>query len=147
MKCPACGNGNQENTQFCRGCGTNLNSGEVTVRPRLPVVGSSAQVPGLILFQAVLTDFTGALVEDGDYTVTFAFCSSATGGTSLWSETQVVTTADGPFTTQLGSANPITPSTVAIDDVWLGLTVGSDEEMTRRQWMVSTISAHVASNF
>ena len=105
---------------------------------------SSAQVPGLIPFQAVLTDSTGALVDDGDYTVTFAFYSSATGGTSLWSETQVVTTADGPFTTQLGSANPITPSTVAIDDVWLGLTVGSDAEMTPRQRMVSTVSAHIA---
>ena len=29
---------------------------------------SSAQVPGLIPFQAVLTDSTGALVEDGDHT-------------------------------------------------------------------------------
>ena len=48
---------------------------------------SSAQVPGLIPFQAVLTDATGALVNDGDYTVTFAFYSSATGGIPLWSET------------------------------------------------------------
>ena len=48
---------------------------------------SSAQVPGLIPFQAVLTDSTGALVDDGNYTVTFAFYSAAAGGTSLWSET------------------------------------------------------------
>ena len=105
---------------------------------------SSAQVPGLIPFQAVLTDSTGALVDDGDYTVTFAFYSSATGGSSLWSETQVVTTADGLFSTHLGGINPITPSTVATDELWLGLTVGSDTYMTRRQWMVSTVSAHVA---
>ena len=60
---------------------------------------SSAQVPDLIPFQAVLTDSTGALVEDGNYNVTFAFYSSATGGSSLWSETQVVATADGLFST------------------------------------------------
>ena len=105
---------------------------------------SSAQVPGLIPFQAVLTDSTGALVNDGDYTVTFAFYSSATGGTPLWSGTQEVATTDGLFSTQLGGINPITPSTVATDELWLGLTVGSDTYMTRRQWMVSTVSAHVA---
>ena len=76
---------------------------------------SSAQVPGLIPFQAVLTDSTGALVDDGDYTVIFAFYSSATGGSSLWSETQVVTTADGLFSTQLGGINPITPSTEEVE--------------------------------
>ena len=42
---------------------------------------SSAQVPGLIPFQAVLTDSTGARVDNGDYTVTFAFYSAAAGGT------------------------------------------------------------------
>ena len=60
---------------------------------------SSAQVPGLIPFQAVLTDSTGARVDDGNYTVTFAFYSAATGGTPLWSETQEVATADGLFST------------------------------------------------
>ena len=44
---------------------------------------SSAQVPGLIPFQAVLTDSTGALVDDGDYTVTSAFYSATAGGTPL----------------------------------------------------------------
>ena len=105
---------------------------------------SSAQVPGLIPFQAVLTDSTGARVEDGNYTVTFAFYSSATGGTPLWSETQAVTTTDGLFSTQLGGINPITPSTVATDELWLGLTVGSDAEMTPRQRVGSAIYAMVA---
>ena len=102
---------------------------------------SSAQVPGLIPFQAVLTDSTGVLVGDGNYTVTFAFYPSATGGTALWSETQAVATTDGLFSTQLGGINPITPSTVATDELWLGLTVGSDAEMTsverQRQWDTS----------
>jgi hypothetical protein len=80
----------------------------------------------------------------GTITVTFAFYSAAAGGTSLWSETQVFTIADGLFNTHLGNTNPIAPSTVATDELWLGLTVGSDTYMTRRQWMVSTVSAHVA---
>jgi hypothetical protein len=105
---------------------------------------SSAQVPGLIPFQAVLTGSTGARVDDGNYTVTFAFYSSAIGGTPLWSETQEVATAAGLFSTQLGGINPITPSTVATDELWLGLTVGSDAEMTPRQRVGSAIYAMVA---
>ena len=90
---------------------------------------SSAQVPGLIAFQAVLTDATGTLVDDGDYTVTFAFYSAGAGGL---------------FNTHLSNTNPSASSTSAIDEIWLGLTVGSDTYMTSRQWMVSTVSAHVA---
>ena len=105
---------------------------------------SSAQVPGVVPFQGVLSDSTGGLAADGDYTVTFAFYSAATGGTPLWSEPQVVTTTDGLFSTQMGGTNPITPSTVATDELWLGLKVGSDTYMTRRQCIVSTVSAHIA---
>ena len=105
---------------------------------------SSAQVPGVVPFQGVLSDSTGGLAADGDYTVTFAFYSAAAGGAPLWSETQVVTTTDGVFSAQLGATNPITPSTVATDELWLGLTVGSDAEMTPRQRVGSAIYALVA---
>jgi hypothetical protein len=95
----------------------------------------------------VLTDSTGALVDDGDYTVTSAFYSATAGGTPLWSEPQAVTTAAGLFSTQLGGINRITPSTVATDELWLGLTVGSDAEMTPRQRVGSAIYAMVAGEF
>ena len=44
---------------------------------------SSAQVPGVVPFQGVLSDSTGDLAADGDYTVTFAFYSAAAGGAPL----------------------------------------------------------------
>tara|TARA_Y100000588_G_scaffold119061_1_gene130354 strand:+ start:2548 stop:4596 length:2049 start_codon:yes stop_codon:yes gene_type:complete len=105
---------------------------------------SSAQVPGLIPFQGVLTDSSGNLVEDDNYTVAFAFYSVGTGGISLWSETQVVSTTSGIFSAQLGSINSITPSTVASDELWLGITVESDPEMTPRQRVGSAVYALVA---
>ena len=52
---------------------------------------SSAQVPGVVPFQGVLSDSTGGLAADGDYTVTFA-CYSAP--------------SDGLFSTQLGVSTP-----------------------------------------
>jgi len=39
MKCTACGNDNEENAQFCGGCGASLSSGRVAARPVLPTVG------------------------------------------------------------------------------------------------------------
>ena len=45
---------------------------------------SSAQGPGVVPFQGVLSDSTGGLAADGDYTVTFAFYPAATGGAPLW---------------------------------------------------------------
>jgi len=89
----------------------------------------------------VLTDSTGALVDDGNYT--FAFYSASSGGTPLWSETRVVTTADRLFSTHLGNTNPIAPSTVATNELWIGLTVGSDAEVTPRQRVGSAIYAMV----
>ena len=105
---------------------------------------SASQVPGVVRFQGVLSDSGGALAADGDYNVSFAFYSAATGGTPLWSETQVVATTDGLFSANVGGINPITPSTVATDELWLGLTVGSDAEMAPRQRVGSAIYALVA---
>ena len=72
---------------------------------------SSPQVPDLIPFQAVLTDSIGVLVDDGNYPVTFAFYSSATGGTPRWSEIQVVTTAAGTRASSEPSPSVITKLT------------------------------------
>ena len=87
---------------------------------------SSAKVPGLIPFQAVLTDSVGSLVEEADYTVTFVFCSSATGDTSLWLKTKLVMITDVLLSTHLAVSNPITSSAIPIDELLLDLTVGCD---------------------
>ena len=45
---------------------------------------SSAQVPGQVPFQGVLTYSNGSLVGNGNYPVTFALYATSTGTSPLW---------------------------------------------------------------
>jgi len=96
-----------------------------------------AAVPKLINFQGILKDALGNPVADGSYSVGFKIYDAASGGNILWAETLSVTTTGGLFNVLLGSSNPVPDS--AFDDTsrWLGITVGSDPEMTPRQRLVS----------
>jgi len=63
----------------------------------------------------------------------------ALGGTALWTETQTVTVTDGEFSTNLGDTDPIN---LPFDTTYyLGITVGSDSEMTPRQPLTSVAYA------
>ena len=104
----------------------------------------NAAVPSQVPFQAVLTEPGGAPVADGSYAVVFSFYPAATGGSPSWTETQTVQTSAGVFSTHLGATNPITPADVAFEELWLGIKVDSDQEMTPRQRVGSAIYALVA---
>jgi len=91
-----------------------------------------AAAPGLMNYQGILTDAGGAVVVDGDYSVTFAIYADSSGGTPLWSETRTVPVADGLFNELLGSVNTLTPALFAATPRWMGITVGGDPEMTPR---------------
>ncbi len=87
-------------------------------------------IPQTINFQGVLKDASGNIVSNGDYNITFKIYNAESGGTALWTETKLVNVVNGVFSTQLGSITPITlPFDVAY---WLGVTVGSNPEMTPR---------------
>lgn len=87
-------------------------------------------IPQTINFQGVLKDASGNIVPNGDYNLTFKIYNAESGGTALWTETKLVNIVNGIFSTQLGSITPITlPFDVAY---WLGVTVGSNPEMTPR---------------
>lgn len=90
----------------------------------------SQSIPETISFQGVLKDASGNVVSNGDYNLTFRIYNSETGGTALWAETKLVNVVDGIFSTQLGSVTPINlPFDAAY---WVGVSVGSDPEMTPR---------------
>lgn len=87
-------------------------------------------IPQTINFQGVLKDASGNIVSNGDYNITFKIYDAESGGTALWTETKLVNIVNGIFSTQLGS---ITPITLPFDAAyWLGVTVGSNPEMTPR---------------
>ena len=107
----------------------------------LPVLTASsafAVVPSTMSYQGVLMDNTGALVPDGNYSLTFKLYNVASGGSAIWTETQgTVAVSRGGFSVILGSAASL--SGLAFDvPYWLGITVGAGTELTPRVALASS---------
>ncbi|MFH1404817.1 MAG: hypothetical protein ABIH21_01810, partial [Patescibacteria group bacterium] len=125
-------------------------------------VYAALDVPQLITFQGKLTDDSRITVEDGSYNLKFAIYDSASSGTCLWSADDTdassttidcasdtpdgsisVTVTDGVFNVLLGDttggAQNALPDDLFDDNstLYLGLTVGSDSEMTPRMRLAS----------
>lgn len=88
---------------------------------------------GQINFQGKLVGADGTNVTDGNYSITFTLYDASSGGTNLWDETQTVSVTDGIFRVSLGAID----STIAdvnfnTDNLYLGIQVESDDEMTPR---------------
>ncbi|MFQ5594631.1 MAG: hypothetical protein ACE5HA_10835 [Anaerolineae bacterium] len=94
-------------------------------------------VPSLISYQGRLLDGAGDAVADGPYTMTFRLYDVSSGGAALWTETKSVTVAGGLFTTLLGDTTALDLSVFDGRDLWLGVQVGADPEMSPRQRIVS----------
>ncbi len=104
----------------------------------IPNDSADVGAPGTLNYQGVLLDSAGNPVPDGNYSITFAVYDLATGGTSLWQETQIVAVADGLFNARLGAVNPIADTSwVDGRDLWLGITLSGEPEMEPRQQLVS----------
>jgi len=95
-------------------------------------VSAFGTVPDSTNFQGILKNSAGNPVPNGSYSVTFQICSTATGGTALWSETQSVTTTGGQFACMLGKITPIPDSVLVNPNRFLGIQVSPDPEMTPR---------------
>lgn len=101
--------------------------------------GVSAVNPTTMPFQGKVVNANGTNVADGNYSFTFKLYSVASGGTSLWGETQTtVAVASGVFQVNLGSTCSLfttqtcsTFSNTAIDfnaspTLYLGVTFNGD---------------------
>ncbi len=87
-------------------------------------------------FQGRLLTNGGSLVDDGDYDIEFNLYSVDTGGSTLWTESRTggnqVTIRNGYFSVYLGDVTAF-PNTIPWDqELWLGMNVESDGEMTPR---------------
>jgi hypothetical protein len=105
-----------------------------------------AEVPQVINYQGRLTDGSGNPVTDGPYQVKFKIYGSESGNDSLWySGFQPVDVENGLFEYQLGSAVPLPDDLFSADTVrWLGITVGTDAEITPRSRLISVPYAYQA---
>src|SRR6266704_1628063 len=101
-------------------------------------------------YQAQLTDSGGVAVADGSYTVKFNLYTTSTGPTTanIWSETQTVTASKGLFNAILGSTTAqglgILSASTFNNDLWVGITVNADPEMTPRQQLLGPVNANNA---
>lgn len=86
-----------------------------------------------INFQGKLTNPDGTNVTDGNYSIVFSIYSVASGGSAIWTETQTVAVSNGIFQVNLGSVTAL-PGSIDFntDNIYLGVKVGSDAEMTPR---------------
>ncbi len=91
---------------------------------------------GTIAYQGRLADSAGASLT-GTYSMIFRLYNVATGSTPLWTEQWTgpnsVQVSDGLFNVMLGSMTPVPQASIAGNNaLWLGITVGADNEMLPR---------------
>ena len=100
--------------------------------------------PGTISYQCMLTNAVGRPIS-GDTNITFRLYAAPTGGTALWTEAHTAANAvpvsNGLCHVLLGSLTPIPASVWNSANVYLGVQVGGDAEMTPRESVSSVGSA------
>lgn len=80
--------------------------------------------------QGKLVDSGGNPVPDGNYSITASLYNVDNGGTALCADTQIVAVTKGLFTMNVRNC---TPNVINGQQLWLGIKVGSEAEMSPRQ--------------
>ena len=105
----------------------------------------TAEAPPMINYQGYLTDAGGAAL-DTTVSMEFAIYDDSTGGVLKWAEAHTsVMVEGGAFSVILGTTVPIDDSVFNQPDRWLGITVGSDPELSPRTHLGSVGYAHRVS--
>ncbi len=91
----------------------------------------SNNVPNLISFQGRLADENGDAIN-ATVNITFSLYDDELVGSVLWFETQSVDVAEGLFNVVLGEVTSLNEDDFNSADRWIGITVGTDSEMTPR---------------
>jgi hypothetical protein len=103
-----------------------------------------AVVPPVLNHQGMLTDAAGTPLA-GDFSITFRLYEVIENGTPIWSEMQLVPVAGGVFNVYLGSVTPLDDELFVGQEIYLGVTVESDSEMTPRLRLGSVLYAFTAN--
>ena len=102
----------------------------------VPFHAESAASTGTVAYQGRLADSSGNPLTQ-TLNMSFRLYSASTGGAPLWTEQWTgpngVQVSDGLFNVMLGSLTPIAQSLITGNsNLFLGITVGTDDEMTPR---------------
>ncbi|MEK7108221.1 MAG: hypothetical protein AAB898_00965, partial [Patescibacteria group bacterium] len=112
---------------------------------------ATLDVPQILVYQGRLTDASRITVTDGSFSMKFSLYTASSGGTPVWTAAGVVgsptavsvTVTDGIFTYNLGSGANAFDDELFEDNttLYLGVTIGSDSEMTPRRQLGSAAYA------
>lgn len=106
----------------------------------------NAAPPQTLDYQGYLAD-SGGVPLTGSVNVSVSFYTESVGGTSLWTQASSPTLTNGRFTVVLdGSGGNAFPTSLFDQQLYVGLTVDTDPEMTPRQSLTSVPSAFEAIN-
>ena len=99
-----------------------------------------ASVPQLINYQGFLRDAVPPKNPvNGTFDITFTIYDDSTGGSIIWTETQIGVVVDvGNFRALLGSVTTLVDTVFNDTTRYLGVKVESDPEITPRARLVST---------
>lgn len=104
-----------------------------------------AAVPQMLNYQGRLTD-QGGTPLDTTVSINFTIYNDSIGGRPVWTETlAAVTVTGGSFNVLLGSISPIPDNVFAEPERYLGITIGSDPEISPRTRLVAVAYAHRVS--
>src|SRR2546430_1076314 len=109
-------------------------------------VSALAAVPATLTQQGRILDKDGAPVSS-KVAITFTIYNDPTksaAANTLWTETQNISLDDGYFSAQLGAETAIPDGLFDGTVLYLGVTVGSDDEMTPREAITSVPYAFTA---
>ncbi len=125
---------------------TSLLASQVIAKP-LPSQATQAFTTGVLSYQGTLADSLGNPVS-GSYNLTFSLYNSPSSITPLWqevrSEGNAVPISDGLFSIMLGSLQSIPDTVWNESELYLGVKVGADSEMTPREKLTVVPSAAMA---
>ncbi|MEX1021464.1 MAG: hypothetical protein WDZ49_17515, partial [Litorilinea sp.] len=108
---------------------------------------TTTTVVHVLPYQGLLLDpETGQPKPDGDYSITFRLYTEESGGSAIWTEGKTVEVEDGLLQTYLGDATPLDLDHFSGQNLWIGVTVGSDPEATPRMRLGFGAYAFYAEN-
>lgn len=124
----------------------------------LPAAVQPASAPAVVLPETVaatqVIHYQGRLLDavsgqpkpDGAYAFAFRIYTTATGGAPLWTESKSITVNKGLFSTLLGDTVALDVAIFTGQELYLGITVGTDPEAAPRQRLASIAYAIHAEN-
>src|SRR5688572_8055650 len=92
---------------------------------------AGAAVPQAVMHQGRLYDVDG-LPVNGVLSVAFAIYDAVDAGAAIWGETHAIDFVDGYYSVELGTEMPLDDVVFDGSVRWLGVAVGTDDEMQPR---------------